>query len=173
MENVSKTSNQILQDDETIVLQESCAYCKDGTLAAVNEGNVILTDKRFIIAKNAASKLSLAVTVSVVIVVAVLLVILPKKRLGYMEMALIGAIAGGVIAGIGAMINKASTKKKTGNDSNPSGEIVVSFERENIASVEDGSRGVRKMLVVNFKDGSLYKVGVKDRESWRSALING
>jgi len=45
----TKKTEQILQVGENIVLQEFCYYYRDGVLVTRKLGNVILTDKRFII----------------------------------------------------------------------------------------------------------------------------
>ena len=163
-------TEQILQDGETIVLQELCDYCKDGTFAVVNTGDVILTNKRFIILKSAALKISLTVTIPIVIVIGALTVMLPKS-MGYIPKVLIAAIIGGAIGGLISLIVKKSAKNKRDTNKVSASEIIASIDRENIESVEEGSRGVRKMLVVKFKDGVLYKVGVKDKDGWRSELL--
>ena len=170
MKDSTKMSKQILQDGETIVLQELCDYCKDGAFAIVNTGDVILTDKRFIILKSAAVKISLAVTIPVVIVIGALTVMLPRS-MGYMSKALIAAIVGGVVGGLISLITKKSAKNKRDTNTVAASEIVASIDRENIENVEDGNRGVRKMLVINFKDGSLFKIGAKNKDDWRSELL--
>jgi len=162
-------SEQILQDGETVILKESCDYCGDGAFAIVKSADVILTNKRFIILKNKVMNQVLYI-IPILIAVGVTVGSMPSRKYGYMERALIGAIVGGIIGGLTMMITRFLSKNKPSDEIKPN-EIIASIDRGNIESVEDGYRGVRKMLVVKFKDGALYKLSVKDKEGWRSALL--
>ena len=132
---------QILQSGEAIELQENCDYCGDGALAMVNTGWAILTNKRFIVCKDKDA-----------------------IKQGVKAGALIGVF--GVLGGILAK----DLEKKDSDKAAKVDEAEVSFERENIESVADGNRGVRKMLVIKTRSGDICKIGVKDKEAWRASL---
>ena len=86
------------------------------------------------------------------------------------ENAIKQGVKTGVLMGIfGGILGK--TLAEEGSDKTvKTYKAELSFERENIASVEDGSRGVRKMLVIKAKSGEICKISVKDKEAWRGSL---
>jgi hypothetical protein len=138
---------KILQDGETVELQENCDYCGDGALAMVNTGWAVLTNKRFIICKDQ----------------------------GAIKDGIKAGIKTGLIAGLFGGV--AGALKKAELDENASKRTVsveaeeLSFAVKDIANVESGNRGVRKMLVIKTKNGDICKISVKDMEKWRSALL--
>jgi len=152
-----------LQDDETIELQDNCDYCtSDGAMALVNSGVALLTNKRLIVAKR-SMKTTMLTTLVVVVPVALVLGFTSPLRLGYIEAALIGALVGGVFGLIVAVLTKG--KGKISEDAD------IDFDRENISSVTDGSRGIRKMLVIRTGNGEICKISTKDKDKWRAALL--
>jgi len=167
----TKKTEHILQDGETIVLQELCYYYRDGALVTRKLGNVILTDKRFIILKSAFSKVSFAaIVVPIVIVVGVLIEMLPNN-MGFLSKVLITAISGGIVGELSSVISKHLAKNKREINELPSGEIIALIDRGNIESAEKENKGVRKRLVVKLKDGTLHKISVKDKDGWRTELL--
>ena len=150
---------KVLQAGETIEKQEDCTYCGDGAMAAVKNGAVALTNKRLIVCKKKTTVLG--VVLGIVFGLAGMAIYWAvTDRIG-------GAIGGAIIGlgvGVGMMIGMLISKGKTADSAD------YSIERDNIESVEDGSRGVRKMLVIKTKDGNICKIGVKDKEAWRAAM---
>lgn len=71
----------------------------------------------------------------------------------------IGGVSGALVAGA------------FGRQDGLRGKLIADFPTSDIESVEDGRRGVRKMLVINLRDGSLYKIAVKKKKDWREALM--
>ena len=159
-----------MQAEESIVLQELCYYCKDGVLAKRKLGNVILTNKRFIIVEIPIPKVSFAlIVIPILIVVGVLIEMLPPN-MEFLWKVLITAISGGIIGRISLVISKHLIKNKRESNELPTSKIIASIVREDIAGAEKEIKGIRKMLVVKHKDGTLYKFSVKDKDSWLTEL---
>ena len=155
-------SKEILQQGEVVELQENGYYCKSGgAMASVNAGTVLLTNKRLVICKSAAAMIAIIPGIVIAAVIAFWLGY--NGAIGALEGALIGGVIGGVSAAIGNAIAKKS--KKIPN------KMEVSFARADINSVEDGSRGIHKMLVVKTKNGETCKIKVTDKDMWRAALL--
>ena len=168
---LKKISEIILKDDESIVLQELCYYCRDGVLARRKLGVVILTDKRFIILKSAIPKVYFAITILPVIIIVGVLVDQLQINMNFQWKVLITIISGGIIGEIGSLISKHLIKNKLKANEKPSGEIIASFDYDDIASAEKENKGIRKMLVVKLKDDTMYRVSVKDKDKWRTELL--
>jgi len=157
---------KILEPGEIIEMQDDCAYCGDGAMASVNAGHVVLTDKRLFICKDKASALSIILGVIFAIIIYVSLEILVG-----IGGAIGGGISGAVGFGLGYVIAKTLTK---GNKKQPD-KAEYSFERASIESVEDGNRGVQKMLVVKTRSGEICKFNPNEKDSkekWRAALTS-
>jgi len=157
---------KILEPGEVIEMQGECAYCGDGAMASVNAGHVVLTDKRLFICKDKASALSIILGIIFAVIIFVCLDIFVG-----IGGAIGGAISGAVGFGLGFFVANVLTK---GKKKQPD-KAEYSFERANIESVEDGNRGVQKMLVVKTKSGQICKFNPNEKDSkekWRAALTN-
>ena len=152
----------ILQSGETIEMQEDCAYCGDGAIAAVKNGHVLLTDKRLIVCEQAGAKFNLVLGLIITFALMVVYFLLTGKIGGALPAAICGAVGFGISAALTPKLSK-------GKEATVS--VEYSIEREKIATAENGNRGVRKMLVVKTQNGVICKIGVQDKEKWQSALL--
>lgn len=154
---------KILQADEKIELQEEGIYCGDGAVASVKQGYVILTNKRFVICKKAVT--ALVITLTIIIFATIYFGIFVTTGLvsGAIPSAIIAVVSFGLGTAISNFLNKG---KKKALD-----KAEFSFNRNDIKSVEDGKRGIHKMLVIKTKNGDVCKIKVEDKENWRTSLM--
>jgi hypothetical protein len=138
---------QILQYGETIEMQDNCDYFGKGPIPNVQPGLVLLTNKRFIICKDKDA--------------------MKKAIKDGAKAALFGGFVGGLVEM--AITKKGSNEKP--KDTKGADKCEFSFPLEDIDTVENGKFGLRKMLVIKTKNGSLCKITVKDEEKWHSALL--
>ena len=153
---------KILQTEETIELQEECAYCGKGALASIKMGHAVLTNRRLIICKKKYTPLMIIITVALFVIIYIGIALTTGLLLG----ALPGAFLGAGCAVAGTAISKLFSKKPEESPTN----TEFSFNREDITSLEDGNRGVRQMIVIKTKNGDICKISPKDKAAWRTAL---
>jgi len=161
---------QVLKAEETIALQAEGIYCGGGPTAAIGQGLFALTNKRLIVLKNPMGNLGFII--GLIIMIPAFIVnfrFMTRVGLGYLEAGLLGALIGVVAMLAGHFIAKAIYKK--GGGPNKKAEIVYAISLEEIIKVEDGQRGVQKMVAITTKSGDVCKIGGKiDREAWRAAI---
>ena|GEM_PF-3386253 len=153
---------KILQPHEVVEVQEECVYCGAGAMAAMKNGYAILTDKRFVICKKKYSALVIALSVAIFAVIYIGIALLTNLILGALPAMLLGA---GSFAAATALSKLFSKNTEKAPDS-----IDIFFNREDIVSLEEGSRGVRKMLVLTNRHGTVCKISTKNKEQWQNAL---
>ena len=162
---------QVLQDGENIVMHEEGIHCGDGAVAAIKAGHLVLTDRRLIILKSKAAAFSMGNIIGFVVGVAIVLVFITGANLGFIEAAVLGAVFGGGGTFVGAMVEKAIKKDKPSTAQYSASDTEFSINLDEIASAEDGSRGVQKMVVIKTKGGELRKIGLgKNNAQWKAAL---
>ena len=160
-------NEQILYEGEKVELEEQeCQYCGGGATASLKSGDIVLTDRRLIICKNSAG-LQNGITTGLIAGCIIILPVFTGGSLGVIPAMLLGGVIGAVVHGVFALISKAKGKSKNVK-------IAQTFERGSIESVGDGSRGLnRNMLTVTMRGGEVCKIGVKNKEQWRAALLRG
>jgi hypothetical protein len=156
-----------LQENEVIESKWECNYCSDGAMAAILAGHAVLTNQRFFICKDKTPFITPGYYIGLALFA--FFVIGRAAMGGGTPGALDGAIFGAVCFAIGVAIEKFVFKSK---EKGKVGEIAISAQRNQIESVEDGNRGVAKMLVVKASNIT-FKVNTKDKsntESLRNTL---
>jgi hypothetical protein len=102
------------------------------------------------------------------LIIAIVLYALEWVILGKPGGAIDGAICGVIGIGAAAGILKILSKNKEAYKS-----VAYTFNRSEIASVEDGTRGINKMIVIKPQNGELCKInpqGNGRKEAWKNAL---
>ncbi|MDR1101195.1 MAG: hypothetical protein LBL34_02415 [Clostridiales bacterium] len=132
-----------LQEGEIIELREMGDFCLGKAIAPVT-GEIFLTNKRLIIRQVSRS-----------------------AQAGILMLVMFGAVGGLLLRLFASAAKKRASKKAETADKTAEFE----FPREEIIDV-GVERGVRRMLEVKFKDGSIFKLNLfKDNKRWRSALL--
>lgn len=132
-------------------------------MASVKQGYAILTNRRLVVCKKTVT--TLAITLGIILFVVIYLGIFVTT--GLLSGAIPGAIIGGVSFGLGTAMSKVLNKGKE----KAAGKAEFSFDLHEITSVEDGKRGIYRMLVIKIKNGEVCKIEVKDKENWRTSLL--
>ena len=160
---------KILQEGETVAIHEDGAYCGDGAVAPVKAGQIALTNKRLLVLKLKTG--SVGTTIGIIVAIAIIIPVIWNSNMGYIGAALFGSVVGGLCGFIGNIIEQSIRKKKQSTAQLTDADIVHAFQLQELAKVEDGNRGVRKMLVVTTKSGEVCKIDPgKTKEEWREAI---
>ena len=146
------------------MMQEYCDYCGDGRMAVVRPGGAVLTDKRFMVLRK-SEKATFIFVIPILIILAIVIAFNGTYNFSYVQVALIGAVIGGLAGLISAPISKMLNK-----NNKAAYDTVASFDHANITGIEDGRRGLRKMLVIKFDTDALIKIGVANKDDWRKAF---
>ena len=153
---------KVLQVGETIELQEGCVYCGNGAMATIKNGHAILTNRRLFVCKKKFTPLVIILSIAIFAVIYIGIAIITGFILGAIPGMLLGVVSFGAGTAVSKLLSKETEKSPDTAD--------VSFNREDIVSAEAGSRGVHKMLVIKTNNGTICKIGVKNKEQWKSCL---
>ena len=151
----SNLFEKVLQDGESVVMQEDGIYCGDGKVAALNPGHIVLTDRRIFVCKSTKSMIGFYIGIG-----------LMAGGIPFTRGVIEGAVWGMIAMGIGLLIEKLITRGKVKLPE----KTEYSCDLNNIESAEDGTRGVRKVITIQSKSGEIFKIDVKDKVKWKSAL---
>ena len=156
---------KVLQNDETIRLHTECVYCGDGAMASVKNGYAILTDKRFIVCKKKATALPIILGIAIFVAV--------YAGVAFTTGIFLGAIPGAGLGALSVVLGSVLSKAFAKGAEKPPETTEYSIDLGDIASVENGNRGVVKMLVIKTNGGGICKINPKAKssiEEWRDAL---
>ena len=156
----------ILQEGETIVMQDVGAYCGDGKTAAIKEGMFVLTNKRLLVLKNKSGG-GTASLISTIVVVGIVIGV-PQAtgiRLSVIEAAIMGGIAGAVASLVSSKLFKGKAKPAKVED------VVHAFALEDIKEISNATRGITRDMIGVTTSSGLCKIKPKDNlDAWRNAL---
>ena len=158
----------ILQEGETIVMQDIGAYCGDGKTAAIKEGMLVLTNKRLLVLKNKGGGTASLIATVVVVGIVIAVPQATGMALGVIEAAILGGLAGAVASFVSSKIFKGKAKPAKAED------VVHAFALEDIKEISNATRGVTRDMIGVTTSNGLCKIKPKDNlDAWRSALSKG